>query len=157
MVNVTFAPTTQVRDYEVTDGKVYEVHVDGSFWGWVAGENRSFLAMSQTQHAWAGGTKRTRAQAVAAARAVEAETLAKEVQPLDAQPIPTSVFTVRLTAENLAEALVHLTGCLLEGAEDLGEVANVRLTRDGFNNAVVVGSNGRDILGLPSTVTAYKV
>jgi hypothetical protein len=34
---------------------------------------------------------------------------------------------------------------------------NVRLTRDGFANAMVVGANGRDVLGLPSTVTAYKL
>ena len=70
---------------------------------------------------------------------------------------PYAGCAMAITAENLADEAPNLIGCLLDGAEDLGEVTNVRLTRDGFTNAMIVGANGRDILGLPSEVTAYRV
>ncbi|QPB09592.1 hypothetical protein CPT_Sycamore_052 [Streptomyces phage Sycamore] len=61
---------------------------------------------------------------------------------------------IRLTAENINT--VALAGLTIEGAEDLGPLRSVRLTRDGFDNAMVYGERGRDVLGLPSTVTVYK-
>jgi len=153
MANVTFTPTTQIREYNVVDGgKAYEVHIDGAFWGWVAGENRSYVAMPQTSYQWLSGFKRTRAQAVEAARKAEGEQMAREIEV--AMHVPTYTREVELTADNLAEH--DLTGWVISGGEDLGAVRSIRLTRDGFNNAMVVGDRGRDVLGLPSKVLAYR-
>jgi hypothetical protein len=62
--------------------------------------------------------------------------------------------TITLTAENIATA--PLVGLTIEGAEDLGPIRSARLTRDGFGNAMIYGELGRDVLGLPSTVTLHK-
>jgi hypothetical protein len=151
-MNITFTPTSEIRNWTITEGKVYEVCIDGSFWGWVAGENRSYVAMSQTQYAWSGGTKRTKAQAVAAARKAEGESIARELAV--ALHVPTYTREVRLTADNLSET--DLTGWTISGGEDLGPVSNVRLTHDGLDNASITGDDGRDVLGLPCTITVYR-
>lgn len=155
-MNATFTRTAQIRDYQVAEGKVYEVHVGGEFWGWVAGEDRSYSAMPKDAYEWKQGrTRRTKTQAVEAAIAnVEAAKVASEWR---SRQVPTHVYTVRLTVENLADEAPNLVGCLLDGGEDLGEITNVRVTRDGFENAMIVGSVSRDVLGLPSTVTAYRL
>ncbi|QNJ57687.1 hypothetical protein SEA_KEANU_82 [Streptomyces phage Keanu] len=154
-MNATFTRTAQIRSYEVTEGKVYEVHVGGEFWGWVAGENRSYLAMAKDAYEWqTGRARRTKAQAVEAAIAnVEAERKAAEWR---ANQVPTHVYSVRLTAENIADEAPNLVGMLLDGGEDLGEIVSARLTRDGHDNATLVGSVRRDVLGLPCNVTAYR-
>lgn len=155
-MNATFTRTARIRSYEITEGKVYEVHVGGEFWGWVAGEDRSYSAMPKDAYEWKQGhPRRTKAQAVAAAIAnVEAAKLAADWR---SRQVPTHVYTVRLTVENLHDEVPNLVGCLLDGGEDLGEIVNVRVTRDGFDNAMVVGAVSRDVLGLPCTVTAYKL
>ena len=68
----------------------------------------------------------------------------------------TATKTVRLTVDNLDTEGAALVGWLIEGGEDLGVISGVRVTRDGFDNAMFVGSLDRDVLGLPSTVTAYQ-
>lgn len=140
---------------EAGAGRFYTVFTsEGGFLGWVSGGQRDFRFFPEGGFEW-GPSGRTRQASVDAYYAKKAkEDAAREWR---SQQVPTSVFTVRLTAENLHEAIEHLRGCLMDGAEELGEVVNVRLTRDGFANAMVVGANGRDVLGLPSTVTAYKL
>lgn len=64
---------------------------------------------------------------------------------------------VRVTAEFVTTQGDSLKGWIIEGAEDLGYVTNVRITRDGFDNAMIVGTKGRDVFGLPSTITAYQI
>lgn len=154
-MNATFTRTAKLRSYEITEGKVYEVHMGGEFWGWVAGEDRSYVAMAKDAYEWqTGGARRTKAQAVEAAIAnVEAERKAAEWRE---RQTPTAVYSARLTAENLDYHAPYLVGMLLDGAEDLGEVTSLRVTRDGYDNAVIVGSVRRDVLGLPCTVMAYK-
>lgn len=126
---------------------------DIAFRGWVSGGHGSFRFFAEGGDHW-GPVGRTRKQAVdryyakvAADAAAQAEREAR---------VPSSVYTVRLTADNLADEATNLVGALLEGAEDLGPMRNVRLTFDGYQNAMCVGENGRDVLGLPSTVTAYR-
>lgn len=140
---------------EAGAGRFYTVFTsEGGFLGWVSGGNRSFRFFAEGGFEW-GPSGRTRQAAVDAYYARKAkEEAAREWR---SQQVPTHVYTVRLTAENLADELPNLRGCLMDGAEDLGEVVNVRVTRDGFQNAMVVGANGRDVLGLPSTVTAYRL
>lgn len=151
-MNIVFTRTSQIRDHKVTDGcRVHEVHIDGSFWGWVAGERRDFRAMSRTQYAW-NSPKRTRGGAVEAARTAEGDQIALDVET--ALHVPTYTREVRLTADTLADA--DLTGWTISGGEDLGPVRSIRLTRDGFDNAMIVGERSRDVLGLPCTVTAYR-
>lgn len=146
--------TFQGRVIEAGSPRLYTVFTDGAFLGWVSGGQRDFRFCPEGGFEW-GPSARTRQAAVDAYYAKKAkEDAARRWRE---QQVPTSVFTVRLTADNLHEAVEHLRGSLLEGAEDLGEVVNVRLTRDGHANAMVIGTNGRDILGLPSTVTAYKL
>lgn len=154
-MNVTFTRTASLRAHQVTEGKVYEVHMGGEFWGWVAGESRSYLAMSKDAYEWeTGRSRRTKAQAVEAAIAnKEAERKAAEWR---ATQVPTHVYSVRLTAENIADEAPNLVGMLMDGAEDLGEVVSARLTRDGHDNAMIVGSVRRDVLGLPCDITAYR-
>lgn len=160
MTTNTYFDRTDTFNGRVVEGGdlLYVVHTctDGGapvLQGWVSGGHRSFRFFAVGAHAW-GPVGRTRKQAidrhyakVAADAAAQAE---REAQ------VPSAVFTVRLTADNLAEAAIHLQGSYLEGAEDLGPMRNVRLTHDGYANAMCVGENGRDILGLPSTVTAYR-
>ena len=149
-----FTQTDVFNGHKVEKGadRVYTVFVDGQFRGWVSGGNRSFRFFAEGDYSW-GPSATTRAKAVQARDArVEAERSAKEWR---SQQVPTDVKIVRLTAENIDSQ--DLAGWLLDGAEELGEIVNVRLTRDGFRNAMIVGSNGRDVLGLPSTVTAYKI
>lgn len=136
-------------------GRFYTVFTsEGGFLGWVSGGNRDFRFFAEGGFEW-GPSGRTRQAAVDAYYARKAkENAARKWRE---QQVPTSVFTVRLTPDNLHEAVEHLRGSLLEGAEDLGEVVNVRLTFDGHQNAMVIGANGRDVLGLPSTITAYKL
>lgn len=152
----TFIRTDKIRSDEVTGGKAYEVIVEGAFWGWVAGEDRSYLAMPKDAYEWKTGRAcRTKKQAVKAAIAnVEAERMAAEQRSMQ---VPSEVYTVRLTPENVHEEGPKLVGSYLDGAEDLGVIQLVRLTHDGHRNARVVGERSRDILGLPSTVTAYKL
>ena len=152
----TFIPTNKIRSAEITEGKVYEVIVEGAFWGWVAGEDRSYLAMPKDAYEWkTGRARRTKKQAVEAAVAnVEAERVAADLR---SARVPTGVKVVRLTADNIDLEGTRLIGWLLDGAEDLGEVTFVRLTHDGYDNARIIGTRGRDVLGLPSTVTAYKL
>lgn len=154
-MNATFTRTANIRSYEVTEGKVYEVHMGGEFWGWVAGEDRSYVAMAKDAYEWqTGRARRTKAQAVEAAIAnVEAERKAAEWR---ANQVPTHVYSVRLTADNIADEAPKLVGMLLDGGEDLGEIVTARLTRDGYDNAMLVGSVRRDVLGLPCDVTAYR-
>lgn len=154
-MNATFTRTRQLRSYQVTEGKVYEVHMGGEFWGWVAGENRSYVAMAKDAYEWQSGrSRRTKAQAVEAAIAnAEAERKAAEWR---ANQVPTAVYSVRLTAENIADEAANLVEMLLDGGEDLGEIVSARLTRDGHDNAMIVGSVRRDVLGLPCNVTAYR-
>lgn len=152
-----FTQTDTLRGQVVEAGfpRVYTVFTsEGGFLGWVSGGQRDFRFLAEHGSEW-GPSGKTRQAAVDAYYARKAkEDAAREWR---SQQVPTSVFTVRLTAENLAEALMHLRGCLMDGAEDLGEVVNIRVTRDGHENAMVIGTNGRDVLGLPSTVTAYKL
>lgn len=152
----TFIRTDKIRSDKVAEGKVYEVIVEGAFWGWVAGEDRSYLAMPKDAHEWKTGyARRTKKQAVKAAIVnVEAERLAAEQR---SQQIPTEVYTTRLTPENVHEEGLKIVGSYLDGAEDLGVIRHVRLTHDGYRNAMVIGDRGRDVLGLPSTVTSYKL
>ncbi|QJD54029.1 hypothetical protein SEA_GALACTICA_82 [Streptomyces phage Galactica] len=139
----------------VTEGpRIYTVFTDGAFRGWVSGGQRSFRFFPEGGFEW-GPSAITRAKAVDAYYARKAEEDAARERR--SQQVPTHVYTARLTADNLADEAPNLVGCLMDGAEDLGEVTNVRLTRDGFNNAMIVGTRGRDVLGLPSTVTAYRV
>jgi hypothetical protein len=139
----------------VTEGpRVYTVFTDGAFLGWVSGGQRSFRFFPEGGFEW-GPSATTRAKAVDAYYARKAKEEA--ARAWRSQQVPVSTYTVRLTVENLADELPNLVGCLLDGAEDLGEVVNVRVTRDGYENAMIVGTNGRDILGLPSQVTAYKL
>ena len=63
-------------------------------------------------------------------------------------------FTLRLTADNIGTALKP--GDVITDAEDLGPVKSARVTRDGFDNAMIVGERGRDVLGLPSTVEVTR-
>jgi len=138
----------------VTEGpRIYTVFVDGAFRGWVSGGQRSFRFFPEGGFEW-GPSASTRAKAVDAHYAKQAKEEA--ARAWRSQQVPAQVYTVRLTAENLADEVDNLIGFLIDGAEDLGEVASVRLTRDGFDNAMIVGANGRDVLGLPSMVTAYK-
>lgn len=139
----------------VGDGPaIYTVFIDGAFWGWVSGEKGSFMAIREGDINW-GPSKRTRAQAVDARDArAEAERTAKEWR---SKQVPTDVKVVRLTAENIDVEGPQLAGWLLADAEDLGEIVNARLSRDGYRNAMIIGTKSRDMLGLPSTVTAYKL
>lgn len=148
-----FTLTDTIRDYVARDGsKIYTVFVDGSFWGWVAGERRDFRAMGTNDYSW-GPSRRTRAAAMEARGAQRADKRAKLVD----QPMPAEVAVIRLTADNVAEVAPLLVGWMIDGAEDLGPIRNVRVTWDGYHNAKVVGERGSDVLGLPSTVTAYRV
>jgi hypothetical protein len=155
-MNATFTRTGKIRSYSITEGKVYEVHVGGEFWGWVAGEGRSYSAMPKDAYEWKQGrTRRTKLQAVEAAMAnVVAEKVAADWR---SRQVPTDVKVVRLTADNIDTEGPQLAGWLLDGGEDLGELVNARMTHDGFGNAMIVGSRSRDVLGLPCTVTAYKL
>lgn len=140
---------------EAGSGRFYTVFTsEGGFLGWVSGGQRDFRFFPEGGFEW-GPSARTRQAAVDAYYARKAEQEA--AREWRSQQVPTHVYTVRLTAENLADELPNLIGCLMDGAEDLGEVKHVRVTRDGFANAMVVGANGRDVLGLPSTVTAYRL
>lgn len=134
--------------------KIYTAFVDGQFRGWVSGGQRSFRFFPEGGYEW-GPSAITRAKAIAAYDAnKEAERVATEWR---SKQIPTEVKVVRLTAENIDTEGPALAGWLLDGGEDMGEVVNARLTRDGYRNAMVVGTRRRDVLGLPSTVTAYKI
>lgn len=134
--------------------RVYTVHVDGAFRGWVSGGQRSFRFFADGDYSW-GPSATTRAKAIEARDArVEADRVAKEWRK---SQVAIDVVVFRLTAENIDTEADALVGKLIDGAEDLGEIVNVRLTRDGFDNAMLIGSRGRDVLGLPSTVTAYRL
>lgn len=61
---------------------------------------------------------------------------------------------VNITTDNLYDTIK--AGDIIVGAEDLGVVVSVRVTRDGFDNALVVGESGRDVLGLPSTIEVQR-
>lgn len=63
-------------------------------------------------------------------------------------------LTLRLTADNAGRHLKR--GDLIVGGEDLGKVVHARITRDGNDNLMVYGEKGRDVLGLPSTVTVKR-
>lgn len=128
--------------------RLYAVHIDGKFWGWVSGGRRSFRAFPEGGFSW-GRSAKTRRGAIDAYEADRATAQATARAPRK------DIREVRLSTENIAS--VDLTGWLLEGAEDLGVVKGVRLTGDGYENAVVIGDRNRDVLGLPSTVTAYKL
>lgn len=128
--------------------RLYTVFIDGRFWGWVSGGRGSFRAFPEGGFSW-GRSAKTRQSAIDAYEADKAAAEATAKAPRK------DVREIRLSAENIAS--VDLTGWLLEGAEDLGVIKNVRLTRDDYENAVVIGDRGRDVLGLPSTVTAYKL
>lgn len=146
--------TFQGKVIEAGSPRFYTVYADGAFRGWVSGGQRDFRFLAEGGYAW-GPSATTRAKAVEAYDArTEGERQAREWR---AQQVPTDVKVIRLTAENIADEGPALVGWLIDGGEDLGEVVNVRLTRDGYANAMIVGSRGRDILGLPSTVTAYKL
>lgn len=140
---------------EAGSPRVYTVFTsEGGFLGWVSGGNRDFRFFPEGGYSW-GPSARTRQAAVDAYYAKQAkEDAAREWR---SQQVPTHVYTVRLTAENIADEAANLVGCLLDGAEDLGEITHVRLTRDGYANAMIIGKNGRDVLGLPSEVTAYRL
>lgn len=126
----------------------YEVHLDGEFWGWVSGERRSFRAFRSTGGAW-GRAARTRQGAFDAFLADESRAAELADRPRK------ETRKVLLTIDNVND--VDLVGWVLEGAEDLGLITNIRATYDGFENARIIGDRGRDILALPSTVTAYRV
>ena len=65
------------------------------------------------------------------------------------------VATLRLTAENVIEKL--LPGDSFADDASLAPVKSVRLTRDGFDNAMVYFLDGSsDILGLPQTVKVTR-
>lgn len=151
-----FHRTDVINGHQVAEGKVYTVFIDGAFWGWVAGEDRNYHAMPENAYQWASGrARRTKAQALQAALAnIAAEKVRREHR---ATQVPTEVRVVRLTAENVATEGPQLTGWLVDGAEDLGPMEVVRLTRDGYDNAKLVGDRGSDVLGLPSTITAYRL
>jgi hypothetical protein len=152
---IIFHLTDTFNGRVITEGpKVYTVFADGVFRGWVSGGQRSFRFFPEGGFEW-GPSAITRAKAVEAHDArVEAERVAADWR---SKQVPTDVKVVRLTAENIDVEGSQLVGWLLDGAEDLGEVVNARLTRDGYANAMIVGANRRDVLGLPSTVTAYKL
>lgn len=61
-------------------------------------------------------------------------------------------IVIRLTKDTLDQ--LH-AGDVIEGAEEMGPVTSVRLTRDGYENAMVRCELMSDILGLPSTVTVF--
>lgn len=147
--------TLQDKVTEAGGPRAYTVFTsEDGFKGWVSGGQRDFRFLPLGGFEW-GPSATTRQKAVDAYYTKKADKDA--AREWRSQQVPTSVFTVRLTAENLHEAVEHLRGCLLDGGEDLGEISNVRLTRDGRADAVVIGTEGRDILGLPSMVTAYKL
>lgn len=145
-----FVQTDTFNGKRVEEGsaRFYTVFIDGKFWGWVSGGQRSFIAFPEGGYAW-GRSAKTRKGAVDAYEADVATAKATATAPRK------DVREIRLSADNIAS--VDLTGWLLEGAEDLGVIMNTRLTHDGNANAMIVGDRGRDILGLPSTVTAYKL
>jgi len=150
-----FTLTDTFNGRVVTEGpRVYTVITDGAFRGWVCGGQRSFRFFPEGGFEW-GPSATTRAKAVDAYYARKAEEEA--AREWRSRQVPSHVYTVRLTADNLADEAPNLIGCLLDGAEDLGEVVSVRLTRDGYANAMIVGTRGRDVLGLPSEVTAYRL
>lgn len=61
---------------------------------------------------------------------------------------------IRVTKDNVDTAFRR--GDVIVGAEDLGPVLHVRLTRNGFADTMVYGELGTDILGLPSTVQVRR-
>lgn len=128
--------------------RVYTVFIDGKFWGWVSGGRRSFRAFPEGGFSW-GRSAKTRKGAVDAFESDRATAKATATAPRK------NVREIRLSADNIAS--VELAGWLLEGAEDLGVIKATRLTHDGHANAMIIGDRGRDILGLPSTITAYQL
>lgn len=145
------------------DGRSWPANLDslyaaftnnGAKLGWVSGGHGNFRFFAEGSKAW-GPSATTRSKAVEAFyvhKAIDDASRAHRSK----QP-PVSVFTVRLTSANLVDELPELVGCLIVGAEDLGEVVSARVTSDGRSNARIVGTTGRDILGLPSEITAYKL
>lgn len=153
----TYFTQTDVINSKVVEAgspRVYTVFVDGAFRGWVSGGSRDFRFLAEGGFSW-GPSATTRAKAIEAHDArVEAE---RQAAAHRSEQVPTDVKVVRLTADNIAEEGPGLIGWYLDGAEDLGPVRNARKTFDGHENAKIIGSKGSDVLGLPSTVTAYRV
>lgn len=144
MANATqFVPTNIFRGEKIEEDSepLYEVHEQGRTWGYVSGAKGQFRAISQHAFSW-GPNRRTRAQAVEAAKTAEL------MEPVP--DIPGDAIKYRVTEHNLHEVIKP--GVLIAGATDLGPVVSVRLTNDRYRNALVVGTEGRDVLGLPSTV-----
>lgn len=152
-----FVRTDVIQGRRITEEgapPVYTVFVDGVFRGWVSGGQRSFRFLAENGYEW-GPEGATRAKAVERHDArIEADRKAQEWR---SQQVPTEVKVLRLTAENIYEEGNQLVGWMISGAEDLGEITSARLTRDGYDNAMLVGNSRRDVLGLPSDITAYKL
>lgn len=142
---IRFAATNIINGRTLTEdaAPTYMVHIKGEFWGYVNGEKGYFRAMSQHGFTW-GPSRRTRAHAVEAAKTSEMLAVQTSATP------PEGSIEVRVTEHNLHEVI--RPGDVIFGAEDLGPVVSVRLTTDRYRNAMVTGTNNRDVLGLPSTV-----
>lgn len=65
------------------------------------------------------------------------------------------LHTLRLTVDNITTAL--LAGDRFADDPAFGTVRSVRVTRDGYGNAMVYNTDGwSDVLGLPQTVTIIR-
>lgn len=142
---IRFVPTNLINGRKLADDSVpvYEVHLKGEFWGYVSGSKGYFRAMSQHAFSW-GPHRRTRAHAVEAAKTSEMLAVSTPATP------PEGSIKVHVTEHNLTDVI--RVGDVVFGAEDLGPLRSIRLTNDRYRNAVVIGDNGRDVLGLPSDI-----
>jgi hypothetical protein len=63
-------------------------------------------------------------------------------------------ITVHLTEDNVTSEL--RPGDVFADDPEWGAVRSVRLTRDGYSDAMVYTTTGRDVLGLPQTVRLIR-